>query len=71
VLTHFLSVQSHADGASDMSVYIVCMEKLFKEFERRFKDSECTKFTVSCINNPFQERDASESVFKVNVSATT
>jgi hypothetical protein len=44
------------------------MDKLLKEFERRFKIFECMKFTVSCNNNPFQERDESECVFKVNVS---
>jgi hypothetical protein len=37
-LTHFSTVQSCADGASDASLYIVCVDKLLKESERRFKD---------------------------------
>jgi hypothetical protein len=74
VLTHFPSIQSHADGTFDASVYILCIDKLLKEFERRFKDFECMKFTVCFITNPFQERDIHEnaelisSVFKGNVS---
>jgi hypothetical protein len=48
--------------------------KLLKEFERRFKDFGRIKFTMSFINNLFQDRDISEgaqlisSVFKENVS---
>jgi hypothetical protein len=74
VLTDFPSVQSHADGTFDASVYILCIDKLLKEIERRYKDSERMKFTVSFITNPFQERDTSQSaefisaVFKENVS---
>jgi hypothetical protein len=38
VLTHFTSIQSCTDGTIDVSVYILCIDKLLKEFERRFKD---------------------------------
>jgi hypothetical protein len=58
LLTHFPSVQSCAGGTFDVSVYIIYIDKLLKEFERRFKDFEYMKFTVSFITNPFQERDA-------------
>jgi hypothetical protein len=74
VLTHFPSVQSRADDTFDASVYILCIDKLLKDFEIRFKDFEGMKFTVSFITNPFQERDISDSielissVFKENVS---
>jgi hypothetical protein len=74
VLTDFPSVQSRADYTFDESVYIVCIDKLLKEFERRFKDFESIKLTVTLITNPFQERDVGESaelissVFKENVS---
>jgi hypothetical protein len=74
VLTHFSSVQSCADGIFDASVYILCTDKLFKKSERRFKDFNHKKFSVSFITNLFQERDTSESaellssVFKENVS---
>jgi len=63
VLTHFPSIQSHADGTFDVSVYILCIDTLLKEFE-------CIKFTVSFITNLFQERESAEliSVFKENVS---
>jgi hypothetical protein len=40
-------VQSRADGIFDASVCILCIDKLLMEFERMFKDSERTKFTVS------------------------
>jgi hypothetical protein len=43
-----------------MHVYILCIDKLLKKFQRRFKDSGCMKFTVSFINNLFQEMDISE-----------
>jgi hypothetical protein len=74
VLTQFPSVQSRADYTFDESVYILCIDKLLKEFERRFKDFESMKFPVYFITNPFQERDVGESaelissVFKENVS---
>jgi hypothetical protein len=54
VLSHFPSVQSRA-------VYILCIDKLLKDFEIRFKDFERIKITESFITNPFQERDISES----------
>jgi hypothetical protein len=38
VLTYFPSMQSHADGTFDASVYIPYSDKPLKEFERRFKD---------------------------------
>jgi hypothetical protein len=74
MLTHFPSVQRRADGTFDASVYILCIDELLKDFERRFKDFERMKFTVSFITNPYQERDVSESaeltssVFKGNMS---
>jgi hypothetical protein len=74
VFTHFQSVQSCADGIFDASVYILCIDKLLKELERRFKDFEHMKFTVSFITNPFQERDVIQSaelissVFSENVN---
>jgi hypothetical protein len=74
VTTPFRSVQSRADGTFDASVYIMCNYKLIKEFERRFKDAERMKFTLSFITNPFQESDTSEkaelisSVFEETVS---
>jgi hypothetical protein len=74
VLTHFPGIQSHADGTFAASVYILYIDKLLKEFERRFKDFEHMKFTVSFITNPFQERDVSKSaelissVFRENLS---
>jgi len=37
VLTHFPSVQCHSDGIFDASVYILCIDKLLKEFERKLK----------------------------------
>jgi len=57
-----------------VSVYILCIDTLLKEFKTRFKDFEHMKFTVSFITNPFQDRDINESaefissVFKENVS---
>jgi hypothetical protein len=57
VLTHLPSVQSRADDTFDASVYILGIDNRLKEFERRCKDSERIKFTVSFITNPFQERD--------------
>jgi hypothetical protein len=74
VLTPVPTIQSHADGTFDAPVYILCIDKVLKEFERRFKDFEHMKFTVSFITYPFQERDVSESaelissVFKENIS---
>jgi hypothetical protein len=32
VLTHFPRVQSHIDGTFDVSVYILCIDELLKEF---------------------------------------
>jgi len=61
VLTHFPSIQSHAADTFDVSVYILCIDGLLKESERRFKDFEHIKFTASFITNLFQERDVSES----------
>jgi hypothetical protein len=43
-------------------LHYIYIDKLLKEYERRFKDSERMKFAVSFITNPFQERDVSESV---------
>jgi hypothetical protein len=43
------------------SVTLVYTIKLLKKFERRFKDFEPMKFTVSFITNSFQERDISET----------
>jgi len=40
-----------------VSVYILRIDKLLKRFERRFKDFEHMKFTVSSITNLFQERN--------------
>jgi hypothetical protein len=57
VLTHFPSIHSHANGTFDVSVYILRIDKLLKRFERRFKDFEHMKFTVSSITNLFQERN--------------
>jgi hypothetical protein len=56
VLIELPSVQSRSDGTFDVSVYILCIAKLLKDCERRFKDFECMKFT-----NPFQERNVSEN----------
>jgi hypothetical protein len=61
ILTHFPNVQSCADGALEASVYILCIDKLLKEFEKIFKGFQNMKFTVSFITNPFQETDISES----------
>jgi hypothetical protein len=33
VLTHFPRVQSHADVKHDADVYILCIDRLFKEFK--------------------------------------
>jgi hypothetical protein len=74
VITHFPSVQSLADDKFDTSVYILCTDKLLKEFEGKFIQFGRIKFTVSFIINLFQERDISEraelisSVFKENLS---
>jgi hypothetical protein len=73
VLTQFSSIQSHADETFEVSVYMLFIDKLLKECERRYKDFEHMKFTLSFITNPYQERDVSEiaelisSVFKENV----
>ena len=64
VITNFRSVQSHADGTSDGSVYTVCIDKLLQELQRRFRDFDFTQFSVSFNTNPFQERDIS-GVLKV------
>jgi hypothetical protein len=69
VLTHVASIQSCTDGTFYASVYILCIDKLLKELERRFEDFEHMKFTVSFVTNMFQERDISESAeLKENVS---
>jgi len=75
-LTHFPSIQSHTDDTFDASVYILCINRLLKEFEKRFKDYECMKFTVPFITNPLQQRNISEraklisSVFKESISVS-
>jgi hypothetical protein len=46
VLTQFPSLYSRADGTFDASVYILCCDKLLKEFDTIFKDSEHMKFIV-------------------------
>jgi hypothetical protein len=53
--------KSPTDGTFDASVYILCIDELLREFERRFKDFKRMKFTVSFITDSFQERDISES----------
>jgi hypothetical protein len=40
VLTHFPSIQSRTDSTFDNFAYILCIDKLLKEFERKFKDFE-------------------------------
>ena len=35
--SHFPNVQSRPDGALDASVYILCIDKLFNEFQRRLE----------------------------------
>jgi hypothetical protein len=65
---------SHRDNEPDASAGILWSDELSKQFRGRSKDSEFIKFTMSFINNPFQERDIHESaelissVFKENVS---
>jgi len=55
------------------SVYILCIDTLLKQRERKFKGFELMKFTVSSITNVFYERDVFErtefisSVFKGNI----
>jgi hypothetical protein len=74
MLTHFSSVPSSSDSKFGASVYILCIHILLNASERRFKDSEHVKFTVSFITNPFQEMDTCKCaellspVFKENVS---
>lgn len=52
------------------SVYILCIDKLLKMCEKKFKHFELMKFIVSFITNVFYERDIFErtefisSVFK-------
>jgi len=58
VLTHFLSVQSHANGTFDAFVYILCIDKLLEEYEKRFKDSEWS--SQPFITNLFQKREVGE-----------
>jgi hypothetical protein len=56
------------------SVYILCIDDLLKEFDRRYEDLELMNFTLSSITDPPQEGDISKiaelisSVFKENVS---
>lgn len=57
MLTHFLSCHSRAYGILDASVYILSINIPLKESQRRFKDFERKKFTVSFIIHPFQEWD--------------
>jgi hypothetical protein len=47
-------------GYKSATIYILCINKLLKESERRFKGLECLKCTVSFVTNPFQERDIRE-----------
>lgn len=61
VVTNFRSVQSRADGTSDVSVYTVCIDKLLEELPIGFRDFGFTYFSVSFNTNPFQERDISGS----------
>jgi hypothetical protein len=42
--------------------YTLHIDKLIKESERRLKDFEHMKVTMSCITNIFKERQISESV---------
>jgi hypothetical protein len=46
VLTHFPGIESRADGTFDVSVYILCIDKILKMVERRFEDFESMTFTV-------------------------
>jgi predicted secreted protein len=62
VLTQFLGLQSQADGKFGASVYILCINKLSREPEGRFKDSKRMKLALSFVINPFQEWDISEDV---------
>lgn len=47
LLTQFINVPSLLDYIFDTSANILYIHKLLKEFERRFKDSECIQFAVS------------------------
>jgi hypothetical protein len=53
VLTHLPIVYNYADGTFDVSVYILCVNKLLKESERRFKDFEHMNLILSSITHPF------------------
>jgi len=46
VLTHFPSVQSQADITFDAAVYIMCTDRLFKEFKIGFQDLQLTNHCV-------------------------
>jgi hypothetical protein len=63
VLTYIRSVKSHADGRFDASVFILCIDKLLKEFGRRFAGFKLTILTASFITHPFQDRDISENLY--------
>lgn len=54
-------VRSRTDGTLDVYVYILCIDKLIKEFEAIFKDFQLMKFIVSFTTNPFQGRNTSEN----------
>jgi hypothetical protein len=60
VLIHFPSVQSQADGTFDASVWILCIGRLLKGFERMRKNFNRMTFTLSFITNPLQAGDISE-----------
>jgi hypothetical protein len=47
VLTHFPSVQSHANVTYEAAVYILCTDRLFKEFKIGFQELQLMKFTTS------------------------
>jgi hypothetical protein len=60
VVIKFRSVQSRADGTFD--AYILCIDKLLNDLQRRFTDFEVIQFSVSFNSNPFQERDICGSI---------
>jgi hypothetical protein len=57
----FQSVQRCTVGASDAFLYILHIDWLLQESERKFKYFESVNITAPFINIPFQPRDMGDS----------
>jgi hypothetical protein len=72
LLTHFpsFSVNIHADGTLDESLYILCNEKLLKAVERH-KQLSCVSLPIHCKTGTKVTAAVISSVLKENLVTQT